>query len=81
MNQAEMDRIYSEMPLEKIPWNIETPPDALVEFKMAHNIVRRTLSGQHIQEASTNISDAAWVCGAGAVEAGVNGYSLFHDFF
>jgi hypothetical protein len=33
----------------------------LVEFKMAHNIVRRTLSGQHIQEASTNISDAAWV--------------------
>lgn len=32
MTQIEMDRIYGEMPLEKIPWNIETPPDALVEL-------------------------------------------------
>ena len=30
MIQAEMDRIYSTMPLERIPWNIETPPEALV---------------------------------------------------
>ena len=27
-----MDRIYREMPLEEVPWNIETPPDALVEL-------------------------------------------------
>jgi len=32
MQQVEMDRIYRNMPLEKIPWNIETPPDALVEL-------------------------------------------------
>ena len=32
MTQVEMDRIYREIPLEKIPWNIETPPDALVEL-------------------------------------------------
>ena len=32
MNQDEMDRIYREMPLEKIPWNIEAPPGALVEL-------------------------------------------------
>jgi len=27
-----MDRIYNSMPLDKIPWNMETPPDALVEL-------------------------------------------------
>lgn len=32
MKQVDMDRIYRNMPLEKIPWNIETPPDALVEL-------------------------------------------------
>jgi len=32
MIQIEMDRIYREWPLGKIPWNIETPPDALVEL-------------------------------------------------
>jgi SAM-dependent methyltransferase len=32
MIQDEMDRIYNSMPLEKIPWNIETPPGALVEL-------------------------------------------------
>jgi len=32
MIRDEMDRIYNSMPLEKIPWNIETPPDALVEL-------------------------------------------------
>ncbi len=29
---VEMDRIYKNIPLEEIPWNIETPPDALVEL-------------------------------------------------
>lgn len=28
----DMDRIYKDIPLEKIPWNIETPPEALVEL-------------------------------------------------
>jgi cyclopropane fatty-acyl-phospholipid synthase-like methyltransferase len=32
MKQVEMDKIYRDMPLEEIPWNIETPPDALVEL-------------------------------------------------
>jgi len=27
-----MDSIYKSIPLEEIPWNIETPPDALVEL-------------------------------------------------
>ena len=32
MKQVDIDRIYREIPMEKIPWNIETPPDALVEL-------------------------------------------------
>ena len=32
MKQVEMDKIYRNMPLEEIPWNIETPPDVLVEL-------------------------------------------------
>ena len=32
MKQVEIDKIYRNMPLEEIPWNIETPPDALVEL-------------------------------------------------
>ena len=30
--QVDMDRIYKNMPLEKIPWNSETPPEALLEM-------------------------------------------------
>ena len=29
---VDMDRIYREVPLNNIPWNIETPPDILVEL-------------------------------------------------
>jgi SAM-dependent methyltransferase len=32
MMQVEMDSIYKNISLEEIPWNIETPPDALVEL-------------------------------------------------
>ena len=32
MKQDEMDRIYRNTSLEEIPWNVETPPDALVEL-------------------------------------------------
>ena len=32
MTHIDMDRIYKNMPLEKIPWNSETPPEALVEL-------------------------------------------------
>jgi 2-polyprenyl-3-methyl-5-hydroxy-6-metoxy-1,4-benzoquinol methylase len=32
MEQIEMDEIYRNIPLDKIPWNIETPPDALVQL-------------------------------------------------
>lgn len=32
MRQFEMERIYANKPLEEIPWNIETPPDALVDL-------------------------------------------------
>ena len=30
MNDADIDRIYRDVPLDKIPWNCETPPEALV---------------------------------------------------
>jgi SAM-dependent methyltransferase len=29
MQTAELDEIYRKVPLERIPWNIETPPDVL----------------------------------------------------
>jgi len=32
MKYADIDRIYRTVPLDKIPWNSETPPDALVEL-------------------------------------------------
>jgi len=32
MTHVDMNRIYKNMPLEKIPWNSETPPEALVEL-------------------------------------------------
>jgi SAM-dependent methyltransferase len=32
MYQDDIDRIYREIPLENIPWNSETPPDALVDL-------------------------------------------------
>jgi SAM-dependent methyltransferase len=32
MKYVDLDKIYQEMPPDKIPWNSETPPDALVEL-------------------------------------------------
>jgi len=32
MKYADIDRIYRDVPLDKIPWNSETPPDQLVEL-------------------------------------------------
>jgi SAM-dependent methyltransferase len=32
MKTVDIDEIYRRMPLDKIPWNIETPPDALIEL-------------------------------------------------
>jgi 2-polyprenyl-3-methyl-5-hydroxy-6-metoxy-1,4-benzoquinol methylase len=32
MQEIELDKIYREIPLEQIPWNIETPPRALIEL-------------------------------------------------
>jgi SAM-dependent methyltransferase len=32
MTPVNMDRIYKNMPLEKIPWNKETPPEALIDL-------------------------------------------------
>jgi SAM-dependent methyltransferase len=32
MKQVELDDIYRNVPLKEIPWNIETPPDALVRL-------------------------------------------------
>jgi SAM-dependent methyltransferase len=32
MKYADIDRIYRTIPLDKIPWNNETPPDALVNL-------------------------------------------------
>jgi SAM-dependent methyltransferase len=32
MQTAEIDEIYRKVPLDKIPWNIETPPEVLVKL-------------------------------------------------
>ena len=32
MKYADIDRIYRKIPLDNIPWNSETPPDALVRL-------------------------------------------------
>jgi SAM-dependent methyltransferase len=32
MKYADVDKIYQTIPLDNIPWNSETPPDALVEL-------------------------------------------------
>lgn len=32
IKQVDIDKIYRETPLEKIPWNLETPPEAMVEL-------------------------------------------------
>jgi hypothetical protein len=32
MKYVDIDKIYQNLPLEKIPWNSETPPDELVEL-------------------------------------------------
>ncbi len=32
MRTVDIDEIYRRMPLDKIPWNIETPPDALADL-------------------------------------------------
>jgi len=32
LKYPDMDRIYKDVPLDTIPWNTETPPDALVEL-------------------------------------------------
>jgi 2-polyprenyl-3-methyl-5-hydroxy-6-metoxy-1,4-benzoquinol methylase len=32
MKQTETDEIYSSIPLNEIPWNIENPPDALLQL-------------------------------------------------
>ena len=32
MKYFDVDRIYQKVPLDKIPWNSETPPDALVQL-------------------------------------------------
>jgi len=32
MNKDEMDKIYGKMSLEDIPWNMEVPPEALVDL-------------------------------------------------
>ncbi len=39
MKYADVDRIYQKIPLDNIPWNSETPPDALVEL-VQNGIVR-----------------------------------------
>ena len=38
MEYADIDRIYRDIPLDKIPWNSESPPDALVTLVMSGKI-------------------------------------------
>jgi len=32
MKNVDMDKIYRDLPLDQIPWNMETPPETLVEL-------------------------------------------------
>jgi len=38
MKYADIDRIYQDIPLDSIPWNIGTPPDALVALVMGEGV-------------------------------------------
>ena len=38
MEPVDIDKIYQKVPLDKIPWNIETPPNELVELVRKENI-------------------------------------------
>jgi cyclopropane fatty-acyl-phospholipid synthase-like methyltransferase len=38
MKYADIDRIYRNVPLDKIPWNYDIPPDALVELVDSGNV-------------------------------------------
>jgi cyclopropane fatty-acyl-phospholipid synthase-like methyltransferase len=38
MKYFDVDRIYRKVPLDKIPWNSESPPDALVELVQYGNV-------------------------------------------
>jgi 2-polyprenyl-3-methyl-5-hydroxy-6-metoxy-1,4-benzoquinol methylase len=38
MKYADIDRIYRDFPLDKIPWNNEIPPDTLVELVESGNV-------------------------------------------
>ena len=38
MKYADVDRIYRTLPLDNIPWNSETPPDALVQLVQNGNV-------------------------------------------
>ena len=38
IKQVDIDKIYRETPLEKIPWNVETPPEAMVELVRSGSI-------------------------------------------
>jgi SAM-dependent methyltransferase len=38
MKPVDIDTIYQNLPLDKIPWNSETPPDALVELARSGKI-------------------------------------------
>jgi hypothetical protein len=40
MKQIEIEKIYRKMPLELIPWNIETPPAALVALVDSRIVTR-----------------------------------------
>jgi SAM-dependent methyltransferase len=39
MKYADIDRIYRNLPLDKIPWNSETPPDALVDLVESRKVL------------------------------------------
>ena len=38
MKQIDMDEIYRDMAPEEIPWNIETPPQALIDLVISEKI-------------------------------------------
>ena len=68
MQTAEIDEIYRKVPLEKIPWNIETPPDVLTRL-VKSGMVRPCLA---IDLGCGAGNYAVWLAGLGFAVTGVD---------
>ncbi len=68
MQTNEIDEIYKKVPLDKIPWNIETPPDALTGLVKSGKI--RPCRAVDLGCGAGNY--AAWLAGLGFDVTGID---------